>query len=102
MKTYHCQFCDREPCVFEQHKENVLADIDAWCTMSLVGLKQPCNSHKRNRCYRMFSQYINGYLGRGVRRELPSCVLTNIRKVFPNESSGKGYTGFKIEDDLDS
>jgi hypothetical protein len=48
----------------------------------------------------MYSQYINGYLGRGVRRELPSCVLANIRKVFPNENSGP-YTGFIIEDVYD-
>jgi hypothetical protein len=47
----------------------------------------------------MYSQYINGHLGRGVRRELPSCVTTNIRKVFPNENTGLPYTGFIIEDE---
>jgi hypothetical protein len=46
----------------------------------------------------MFSQYINGYLAKGVTKELPPCVLTNIREAFLNESSGVKFIGFKIYD----
>ena len=94
----HCVFCHQQMCVFEKHKDCVLAEIDAWC-LSLAELKQPSNRLKRNRCYRMYSQYINGYLGRGVRRELPSCVITNIRKVYPNEDSEVDFVGFKNEEE---
>ena len=54
------------------------------------------NNQKRKKCYRIFSQYVHGYLGKGVRKQLPSCVLENVRKLFPAEESEE-YMGFKDE-----
>jgi hypothetical protein len=52
------------------------------------------NSQKRKRCYRFFSQFINGHLGKGIRVQLPSCVVEKVRAAFPNEDDQK-YLGFK-------
>ena len=39
------------------------------------------------------SGLIEGYLGCGVRKQLPECVVDGIRETFPNED-GRGYMGY--------
>ena len=90
----HCQYCDLEPCVFKQFMEQVLSDIEIW-EMGVGEQHSIRNSQKRKRCYRIFSQYINGHLGKGVQVELPSCVVENVRESFPNEHVDEKYLGFK-------
>lgn len=43
--------------------------------------------------YRVFTARIYGFLGRGNRVPIPSCVLTAIRETFPDECNE--YTGFE-------
>jgi len=68
---YHCKCCDEEPFVFERYKEPILLEIKTWCSSTDVQQQPISNSYKRNKCYRMFSQYIiNGRLGKEIRKEL--------------------------------
>ena len=45
--------------------------------------------------HRHASRLINGRLGQGVRVELPKCVVTAIRKAWPDENNK--YMGFHTE-----
>ena len=46
--------------------------------------------------FRYYIQLKYGYVGKGVRIEIPTCVLTEIRVMFPEETEDK-YMGFKSE-----
>eukprot|EP00117_Sycon_ciliatum_P004805 scpid85745/ scgid3655/ len=52
----------------------------------------PPNRSYRYACYRQFTWFVCGLLGRKVRRVVPACVVGKIREAFP-EASGK-YTVF--------
>lgn len=47
----------------------------------------------RYAAYRQFTWWMHGWLGRKVRRIIPSCSVKKIRSVYP-EANGL-YTGFK-------
>ena len=52
---------------------------------------------KKEMCFQMYKQAMvflfRPHLGKGVRKELPTCVVHRIREKFPEHSSD--YTGFK-------
>ena len=56
----------------------------------LVG-SDATNKQKRFTAYKQFTYIIEGPLGKGNRKELPSCVVNKIRETW----SDKEYTGFK-------
>lgn len=43
--------------------------------------------------YRQYTWWIHGYLGRGDRRVIPSCVVSAVRREFPEPQDN--YTGFQ-------
>ena len=47
----------------------------------------------RYAAYRQFCWFIHSRLGKGVRRVIPSCVISKIRERYPSEDGI--YTGFK-------
>ena len=49
--------------------------------------------------HRNFTSWVDGRLGPGIRRVIPSCIMERIRKQFPDEDGV--YTGF-IQGDNDS
>ena len=49
------------------------------------------NSSWRDTAYRQFTLWDLGYLGRGNRKVIPSCVVQIIRKRFPDKNGN--YTG---------
>jgi len=51
--------------------------------------------------YRTAAIFCFGHLGRGNRKELPTCVMSEIKDAFP-APSGEGYVGFKSEPDTSS
>ncbi|XP_063951158.1 P2X purinoceptor 7-like [Lytechinus pictus] len=57
------------------------------------------NISYRYAAYRLFTYWVHGYLGKGVRRVIPACAVTRIREAFP-EPDGN-YIGFKEGDDGD-
>ena len=42
------------------------------------------NNNYRHHAYRSYISYINGLLGKGVRKVIPSCVVTEIRRRWPD------------------
>ena len=48
----------------------------------------------RHRLYRFMTRVVHGYLGAGNRKELPACVLADIRDAYPN-TDGTPFVGFK-------
>ena len=51
------------------------------------------NKERRFRSYRFLSNLYEGYLGRGVRRQLPKCLHDEIVDTFP-KGPHEDYTGF--------
>ena len=67
------------------------------------GVKNECdlyhydkpNNEKRKAAYRFVICEIYGYLGRGVRKDLPKCVLDGVRCLYPDKNAK--YMGFRKE-----
>ncbi|CAJ0921566.1 unnamed protein product [Ranitomeya imitator] len=55
------------------------------------------SSKKRKTAYRAFTAWIHGFLGKGNRRPIPSCVVKLVREAFPEEH--QEYMGFKLHYD---
>ncbi|XP_054759764.2 P2X purinoceptor 7-like [Lytechinus pictus] len=55
------------------------------------------NKSYRYASYRLFTYLVHGYLGRGVRKVIPSCVVSRIRQEFPQPSGV--YIGFRRGED---
>lgn len=72
--------------------------IDAPDESQLVVLLVVVPRSLRLAAYFQFTWWVHGYLGRGNRRVIPSCVVSAIRERYP-EASGE-YQGFQ-EADLD-
>lgn len=50
----------------------------------------------RRKLYRAYTYGKYGYLGRGVRRQVPECVCAHIRELQP-AVDGEKYMGFREE-----
>jgi hypothetical protein len=89
-----CRWCRRRPCIMadggfyacllEYFQDYVEPEYEA---------KNLTDKEVRFRLYRHATSMIHGYLGKGVRIELPKCVLGEILDLIP-APDGK-YTGFK-------
>nr|XP_054750630.1 P2X purinoceptor 7-like [Lytechinus pictus] len=55
------------------------------------------NESYRYSAYRLFTYWIHGLLGRGVRKVIPSCAVLKIHSIYP--AADGVYTGFSIGDD---
>ena len=83
-----CVECNQSPCVWDQHVEDI-----ALMTDPMMAANQTHRSIRYN-VYRYMSRVCDGVLGKGVRRELPRCVVNEIHDTWPT-SNGSGYTGFR-------
>lgn len=89
---FPCLKCQKEPCIIYQDRQ-LLMDV---VTMKVVGRKP--NNECRFLLYKEFTRRLHGYLGKNNRRELPECITTFTRKMFP-EQDGQ-YTRFKNNNDV--
>ena len=88
-----CHRCKSEPCVWEEHKEGVIAAVELVKSEHIH--KGDCpNNICRKYCYRQFVLKMHGSLGKNRRLKLPKCVEDNVRLYYPNET-GQEYVGFK-------
>lgn len=85
-----CPHCGGVPCVLSCHEGIQLMDI----AYQMRENNLP-NKGTRFFLYRNFATVLYGHLGKGVRRELPKCVMEMIQDEFPAVvEDGDHYTGF--------
>ena len=85
-----CEECNFLPCVWEDNKDVMLEEMK-----NEIDLDNEERNIIRKRCYRFFSNFIDGFLGKGIRRELPVRVVSGIKKKFPNTNKAIGHMGFR-------
>jgi hypothetical protein len=86
----HCQYCDRAPCVMDEHYDHLMA----------IGTEMEedfDNKEIRYAMYREMSNTLWGPLGKGVRKKLPKCVVAEIHDAYPTKR-GEQYVGFRPYD----
>ena len=88
-----CTTCQRNPCY-------ILENLPYLHSVA-THLKATGQSNRsiRYQLYRRLSNKIHGPLGRGVRKELPPCLVEFIRENFPNEDKTEPYVGFRANSD---
>uniref|UniRef100_A0A672GRD5 P2X purinoreceptor 7 intracellular domain-containing protein n=1 Tax=Salarias fasciatus TaxID=181472 RepID=A0A672GRD5_SALFA len=59
----------------------------------LPNRSQITNRSYRYAAYRQFTWWMHGWLGKRVRRVIPSCSVNHIRQIYPEEN--RLYTGFQ-------
>jgi hypothetical protein len=58
------------------------------------------NKEYRHHAYRNYIEYMHGYLGRGRRKVIPACVVSFIRRKWPDPlGQYTGYKDFREEDE---
>ena len=86
-----CPYCQEVPCWREQGLSEVLADV-----MEVID-ENPDNQMTakeiRYTLYRHAIAYMYSHLGKGNRRQIPQCILTDIHDIAP-ERDPKDYVGF--------
>ena len=89
MRKEECKYCHEVPCFYLQREEEIGNYSEYLFDMEDMG-----NKEKRFRMYRYMSQLYEGFLGKGNRKELPYCLVSEARDCFPKEKDDV-YTGFK-------
>ena len=90
--TYGVWFPD---CVLKCVKWPQIEDIQMNCYFAEKSTDNMTNKEKRNILYWWTAVNVYSIRGRGLRQELPSCVVTYVRNRFPEDDDSK-YTGFRI------
>ena len=89
-----CRYCELAPCIMNVHYDNLMS---MGCDIELEQLAdngEADNKVIRFALYRDVSNKLWGPLGKGVRKELPKCVVGEIHDAFPTKR-GQTYVGFK-------
>ena len=68
-----------------------LTDIAKQCHFVTMPVEEMDNSKKRNVLYWWYATNIYHICGKDIRGELPDCLLSHIRKIYPSPT----FTGFK-------
>ena len=92
-----CPDCDNTPCILDNEGKQLFHAL--WDTSRELHATQqsdPSMTSKKIRfaLYRIASGIVHGRLGKGVRKELPKCVVDEIHLHAPKEEEEE-YVGFK-------
>jgi hypothetical protein len=83
-----CKYCDRAPCIMDEHYDDLM-------TMgSKMEDEDFDNKQIRFAMYRDISYKMWGPLGKGVRKQLPKCVVAEVHDAYPTKR-GEQYVGFR-------
>ena len=93
----HCYLCEHDPCVFVEGKEEAVRQLE----MKMLETSDDDSNEeewkdnlKRKWMYRHFTHILRGFLGKGVRYQLPSCIVVPVRNLYPGNGEDD-YVGFK-------
>ena len=87
--SYVCPGCGKAPCILL----NILEGLTEHSTYLLQYHPTNTNAHSRKELYKKATQMLHGCLGKGVRRQLPACIVEEIRKWYPDKDNE--YMGYK-------
>ena len=87
-----CVFCDLSPCILDQGLYDLLCEGGILENDNIDN--NAMNKQIRYDLYRKASNFIYGTLGKGVRKQLPHCVVAEIHDFAPEEKVAN-YAGFK-------
>ena len=82
-----CDECGCAPCIWQENKVHIETDNNFL-------LSDATNKQRRFYAYKQMVYALYSHLGRGNRRELPSCVVEGVRGLWPEDNKRK-YIGFK-------
>ena len=85
-----CKHCREVDCVWEDIGNEVKDYMQSKLNEGVVG-----SNVLRKHGYQKSISLIHGLLGKGNRVQLPHCVITGIRKEYPDEKGA--YQGYREE-----
>ena len=93
-----CKHCLQVPCYLDQvdpelDSKRTLYEYLMYHGETMTG-NDSSDKEVRFELYKVASCFCNGLLGKGNRKELPKCIVGEIKDSFP-AVEGTGYTGFK-------
>jgi hypothetical protein len=82
-----CEYCTQAPCCMDDYYDEM---------MEIGTEMEGKHDHKeiRHAMYRHMARKLWGSLGKGVRRELPKCIIAEVHDAYPTKK-GKAYVGFQ-------
>ena len=86
-----CHLCQVTPCLLDQGLYEAL-EKEYEYVMECDTENVITNKEVHFKLYRTATRWIHGYLGRGNRRQLPACVVGEIKDLA--SEAGGAYTGF--------
>ena len=80
-----CNHCGEEVCMWIEFEPEVIetTEYDIACDITLID-DMIDNKLKRKRAYRVYTAIVHGWLGKGVRKRIPTCVKRGIRSHYPS------------------
>jgi hypothetical protein len=89
-----CRFCGKAPCLVH----NIYAEM-MWVA---AGMEDEVEDKKeiRHAIYSLVAKKLFGRLGKGVRKQIPHCIVAEIHEAYPAKNKD-GYIGFKEACDND-
>ena len=85
--TKSCMHCQSHPCLWNIYSEQIMHEV------LIFENSQEEKSRFRFRAYQAFVKMHHGMLGRFHRVEIPKCVLTGIRMLWPDKNNN--YIGHR-------
>ena len=91
-----CSICGlrTSSCFLRRQEMPTLESIRSQCYFADKPVEQMDNKHKRFLLYWWWAVNIFAIRGKGMRSELPACIVRRIREKYPNPKD-EPYTGFK-------